>query len=75
MCDLYQTYRRSIDPLQRVDAGMEMTDLNAMVDHAKHDSARRFNEHFGFVQSPTDKLLLYLLPKDLRQFAIAWDMR
>jgi len=45
-----------------------MWPINRSCQHAKDDSARRFYEHFGFVPSPTDRLHLYLLLKDLRQY-------
>jgi hypothetical protein len=35
--------------------------------HAKNDTVRAFYEHFGFIQSPTDPLHLFVLTKDLRR--------
>lgn len=35
--------------------------MRAMLVHAKDEQARAFYEHFGFEQSPTDNLHLFLL--------------
>jgi hypothetical protein len=40
--------------------------LYVVATHAKNDTVRAFYEHFGFIQSPTDPLHLFVLTKDLR---------
>jgi GNAT superfamily N-acetyltransferase len=57
------------DAMRRTLQAADIAGIRAFAVHAKDDSARRFYEHFGFVPSPTDPLHLYLLLKDLRQFA------
>lgn len=42
--------------------------VRAMLIHAKHDSARKWYERYGFERSPADPLHLLLLIKDLRAF-------
>lgn len=41
--------------------------IRAVLVHAKHDEARAFYERYGFEHSPTDRLHLVLLMKDLRR--------
>ncbi len=45
----------------------DIVGLRAIATHAKNDIARAFYEHFGFIQSPTDPLHLFVLTKDLRR--------
>lgn len=45
----------------------DIAGIRAFAAHAKDDAARSFYEHFGFIQSPTDPLHLFILTKDLRQ--------
>ncbi len=47
--------------LQAADIG----GIRAFAVHAKDEPARRFYEHFGFLNSPTDPLHLFLLMKDV----------
>jgi hypothetical protein len=55
--------------MRRTLQAADIAGIRAFAVHAKDAPARRFHAHFGFVPSPTDKLHLYLLLKDLRQFA------
>jgi GNAT superfamily N-acetyltransferase len=57
------------DAMRRTLQAADIAGIRAFAVHAKDAPARRFHAHFGFVPSPTDKLHLYLLLKDLRQFA------
>src|ERR1019366_4705738 len=61
------------DAMRRTLQAADIAGIRAFAVHAKDAAARRFYEHFGFVPSPTDPLHLYLLLKDLRQFAMAGD--
>ncbi len=54
------------DALLRTVQAAEIAGIRAVVVHAKHETARRFYEHFNFVPSPTDPLHLFLLLKDVR---------
>ena len=47
----------------------DIAGIRAFAVHAKDASARRFYEHFGFIESPTDPFHLFLLVKDLRRIA------
>jgi GNAT superfamily N-acetyltransferase len=58
------------DAMQRTLQAADIAGIRAFAVHAKDAPARRFYEHFGFAPSPTDPLHLYLLLKDLRQFAV-----
>lgn len=55
------------DAIQRTLQAADIVGIRAMVTHAKNDSVRAFYEHFGFIQSPTDPLHLFVLTKDLRR--------
>ncbi len=57
------------DAMQRTLQAADIAGIRAFAVHAKDAAAKRFYEHFGFVPSPTDPLHLFLLLKDLRQFA------
>ena len=46
------------DAMRRTLQAADIAGIRAFAVHAKDDPARRFNEHFGFVPSPTDKLHL-----------------
>ena len=54
------------DAIQRTMAAAEIAGIRALAVHAKDEEARSFYAHFGFVQSPTDPLHLFVLLKDLR---------
>lgn len=55
------------DAIQRTLQAADIVGIRAMTTHAKNDSVRSFYEHFGFIQSPTDTLHLFVLTKDLRR--------
>ncbi|MER9440293.1 GNAT family N-acetyltransferase [Mesorhizobium sp. M0340] len=54
------------DAVLRCLQAADIAGIRAVVVHAKNDGARTFYERYGFVQSPTDPLHLYVLIKDLR---------
>ena len=54
------------DAIQRTMAASEIAGIRALAVHAKDEEARSFYAHFGFVESPTDPLHLFVLLKDLR---------
>jgi len=54
------------DAIQRTMAAAEIAGIRALAVHAKDEEARSFYAHFGFVESPTDPLHLFVLLKDLR---------
>ena len=53
------------DAMLRTLQAADIVGIRAFAVHAKHDLARRFYEHFGFPQSPTDPMHLFLLMKDV----------
>jgi GNAT superfamily N-acetyltransferase len=53
------------DAMSRTLQAADIGGIRAFAVHAKDDAARRFYEHFGFLNSPTDPLHLYLLMKDV----------
>ena len=55
------------DAMLRTLQAADIAGIRAFAAHAKDAEARRFYEHFGFIQSPTDPLHLFLLVKDLRR--------
>lgn len=55
------------DAIQRTLQAADVVGIRAMATHAKNDTVRAFYEHFGFIQSPTDPLHLFVLTKDLRR--------
>ena len=55
------------DAMRRTLQAADIGGIRAFAVHAKDAPARRFYEHFGFVNSPTDPLHLFLLIKDIRQ--------
>jgi GNAT superfamily N-acetyltransferase len=55
------------DAIQRTLQAADIVGIRAMATHAKNDTVRAFYEHFGFIQSPTDPLHLFVLTKDLRR--------
>ncbi|NJM74511.1 MAG: GNAT family N-acetyltransferase [Acaryochloridaceae cyanobacterium RU_4_10] len=55
------------DAMQRTLQAADIVSIRAITTHAKNDTVRAFYEHFGFIQSPTDPLHLFVLTKDLRR--------
>ena len=55
------------DALLRALQGAEVMGGRAFLVHAKDDAARRFYAQFGMEESPTHRLHLYLLLKDVRR--------
>jgi GNAT superfamily N-acetyltransferase len=58
------------DAMRRTLQAAEIAGIRAFAVHAKDDAARRFYEHFGFAESPTDPNHLFLLIKDIRRAAV-----
>jgi GNAT superfamily N-acetyltransferase len=54
------------DAMRRTKQAAEIGGIRALTTHAKNENARAFYEHFGFIQSPTDALHLFILTKDIR---------
>jgi GNAT superfamily N-acetyltransferase len=54
------------DALLRTLQAADIAGIRAFVVHAKDGEARAFYEHFDFVPSPTDRMHLFLLLKDIR---------
>jgi len=54
------------DALLRSLQAADIAGIRAITVHAKDDNARAFYERYGFIQSPTDPLHLYVLTKDLK---------
>ena len=54
------------DAIQRTMAAADIAGIRALAVHAKDEEDRSFYAHFGFVESPTDPLHLFVLHKDLR---------
>jgi len=54
------------DAIQRTMAAADIAGIRALAVHAKDEEARSFYAHFGFVESPTDPLHLFVVLKDLR---------
>jgi GNAT superfamily N-acetyltransferase len=59
------------DALLRCLTVAEHIGIRAVVVHAKHDAAKSFYEQYGFEESPTDRMHLMLLMKDVRRFVDA----
>lgn len=57
------------DAMRRTLQAADIAGIRAFAAHAKDDRARAFYEHFGFIQSPTDPLHLFILIKDVRRHA------
>jgi GNAT superfamily N-acetyltransferase len=55
------------DAAQRALAGARAVGARALIVHARGQEAAEFYEHFGFVPSPSDRLHLAVLMKDLRK--------
>lgn len=54
------------DAMLRTLAAAEIAGLRALAVHAKDDAARAFYRHFGFIESPSDPMHLFVLLKDVR---------
>jgi len=54
------------DAILRSLQAADIAGIRAVTVHAKDHNARAFYERYGFIQSPTDPLHLYVLVKDLR---------
>lgn len=54
------------DALLRTLQAADIAGIRAFIVHAKDNGARTFYRRYGFVESPTDPLHLYVLIKDLR---------
>lgn len=55
------------DALLRTAQAADIAGIRALVVHAKNENARRWYEQFDFESSPTDRLHLFLLLKDLKK--------
>ncbi|WP_445368123.1 GNAT family N-acetyltransferase [Methylomonas sp. BW4-1] len=55
------------DAMLRTLQAADIGGIRAFAVHAKDEPAKQFYERFGFVPSPTDRLHLYRLIKDLRR--------
>ena len=53
------------DAMRRTLQAADIGGIRAFAVHAKDEPARRFYEHFGFVESPAGPLRLFLLMKDI----------
>lgn len=53
------------DAMCRTKQAAEIVGIRALATHAKNENARTFYEHFGFTQSPTDPLHMFILTKNL----------
>ena len=53
------------DAMCRTKQAADIGGIRALATHAKNENARAFYEHFGFIQSPTDPLHLFILTKNL----------
>lgn len=56
------------DAMRRTLQAADIAGIRALAVHAKDDKARAFYRHFDFLDSPTDRLHLFLLLKDLRRY-------
>ena len=54
------------DAMSRAVSVAEQAGMRLLLVHAVSEDARRFYEHFGFEQSPSDPMNLQLLTKDIR---------
>jgi GNAT superfamily N-acetyltransferase len=54
------------DAMMRALNVSEIAGVRALAVHAKDDEAAAFYRHFDFIPSPTNRLHLYVLIKDLR---------
>jgi GNAT superfamily N-acetyltransferase len=54
------------DAVLRTLQAADIAGIRAFIVHAKNDAARAFYKRYGFMESPSDPLHLYVLVKDLR---------
>ncbi|PWW04345.1 acetyltransferase (GNAT) family protein [Hoeflea marina] len=54
------------DAILRTLQAADIAGIRALTVHAKDEDARSFYKRYGFIQSPTDRLHLFVLIKDLR---------
>ncbi|TIQ34832.1 MAG: GNAT family N-acetyltransferase [Mesorhizobium sp.] len=54
------------DAILRSLRAADIAGIRAITVHAKNDNARTFYERYGFIQSPTDPMHLYVLVNDLK---------
>lgn len=54
------------DAMLRTLAAAEIAGLRALAVHAKDEAARAFYRYFGFIDSPSDPMHLFVLLKDVR---------
>jgi GNAT superfamily N-acetyltransferase len=57
------------DAMRRTIQAADIAGIRAFAVHAKDEAASAFYKHVGFVPSPTDRLHLFLLVKELRRAA------
>jgi len=57
------------DAILRTLQAAEIAGIRAFTVHAKDENARSFYKRYGFIESPTDPLHLFVLIKDLRALA------
>ena len=57
------------DAMLRTMQAADIPGIRVLAVHAKDDTAKAFYEHFDFLPSPSDRLHLYLLIKDIRRAA------
>jgi GNAT superfamily N-acetyltransferase len=55
------------DCLKRINTAADILGIRALLVHAKDDEAREWYEQFDFESSPTDRLHLFLMLKDIRK--------
>jgi GNAT superfamily N-acetyltransferase len=56
------------DAMRRTVQAAEIVGIRALAVHAKNAKARDFYQHFGFIDSPTDPMHLFVLVNDLRRY-------
>lgn len=54
------------DAILRTLQAADIAGIRAFTVHAKDEDARAFYKHYGFIESPTDHMHLFVLIKDLR---------
>lgn len=55
------------DAMRRTVQAADIAGIRALAVHAKDDAARAFYRRFDFIDSPSDRLHLFVLLKDLRR--------
>jgi GNAT superfamily N-acetyltransferase len=58
------------DTIQQTLQAVDIVGIRTIAIHAKNDTIGAFYEHFGFLQSPTDPLHLFVLTKDLQRMTL-----